>query len=67
MKFVILMMLTGLCMSGPGGFIFAVMLLVVTGIIDVRHHSVMTDLRINRLINDIKAASENMKITVVNK
>lgn len=67
MKFVILMMLTVLCMSGPGGFIFAVMLLVVAGIIDIRHHHVMTDLRINRLINDIKAASEGMKITVVKK
>lgn len=67
MKFIMMMLITGLCMYGPGGFIFGVMLLVVTGIIDVRHHSVMTDLRINRLINDIKAASENMKITVVNK
>lgn len=67
MKFIILMMLTILCMSGPGGFIFAVMLLVVTGIIDVRHHHVMTDLRLNRLINDIKAACEGMEIKVVKK
>lgn len=67
MKFIILMMLTILCMSGPGGFIFAVMLLVVAGIIDVRHHRVMTDLRLNRLINDIKAACENMEIKVVKK
>lgn len=67
MKFIILMMLTVLCMSGPGGFIFAVMLLVVVGIIDVRHHHVMTDLRLNRLINDIKAACEGMEIKVVKK
>lgn len=67
MKFIILMMLTILCMSGPGGFIFAVMLLVVAGIIDVRHHYVMTDLRLNRLINDIKAACEGMEIKVVKK
>ena len=67
MKFIILMMLTVLCMSGPGGFIFAVMLLVVAGIIDVRHHPVMTDLRLNRLINDIKAACEGMEIKVVKK
>lgn len=67
MKFIILMMLTILCMSGPGGFIFAVMLLVVTGIIDVRHRHVMTDLRLNRLINDIKAACEGMEIKVVKK
>ena len=61
------MMLTILCMSGPGGFIFAVMLLVVSGIIDIRHHHVMTDLRLNRLINDIKAACEGMEIKVVKK
>lgn len=67
MKFIILMMLTILCMSGPGGFIFAVMLLVVAGIIDVRHHYVMTDLRLNRFINDIKAACEGMEIKVVKK
>ncbi|WPJ49036.1 hypothetical protein RCIP0013_00043 [Klebsiella phage RCIP0013] len=67
MKFIILMMLTILCMSGPGGFIFAVMLLVVAGIIDVRHHHVMTDLMLNRLINDIKAACEGMEIKVVKK
>lgn len=54
-------------MSGPGGFIFAVMLLVVAGIIDVRHHYVITDLRLNRLINDIKAACEGMEIKVVKK
>ena len=51
----------------PGGFIFAVMLLVVAGIVDVRHHHVMTDLRLNRLINDIKAACEGMEIKVVKK
>lgn len=67
MKFIILMMLTILCVSGPGGFIFAVMLLVVSGIIDIRHHHVMTDLRLNRLINDIKAACEGMEIKVVKK
>ncbi|QHB49715.1 hypothetical protein [Klebsiella phage PhiKpNIH-2] len=67
MKFIILMMLTILCMSGPGGFIFAVMLLVVAGIIDVRHHHVMTDLRLNRLINDLKIACESMEIKVVKK
>ena len=54
-------------MSGPGGFIFAVMLLVVAGIIDVRHHHVMTYLRLNRLINDLKIACENTEIKVVKK
>ena len=67
MKFIILMMLTILCMPGPGGFIFAVMLLVVAGIIDIRHRHVMNDLWINRLINDIKSACEGVEIKVVRK
>lgn len=67
MKFIVLMMSTVLSMSGPAGFIFAVMLLVVVGIIYVRHHHVMTDLRLNRLINDIKAACEGVEIKVVKK
>lgn len=67
MKFIILMMLTILCMSGLGGFIFAFMLLVVAGIIDIRHHHVMNDLWINRLINDIKSACEGVEIKVVKK
>lgn len=67
MKFIILMMLTILCMSGYGGFIFAVMLLVVVGIIDISHHHVMTDLRFNRLINDIESDCEGMEIKVVKK
>lgn len=67
MKFIILMMLTVLCVSGTGGFIFAVMLLVVAGIIDIRHRHVMTDLWLNRLINDIKSACEGVEIRVVKK
>lgn len=67
MKFIILMLLAVLSTFGPGGLIFAVMLLVVAGIIDVRHHHVMTDLRLNRLINDIKAAYEGIEIKVVKK
>lgn len=67
MKFIILMLLTVFGMSGPGGFIFSIMLLVVAVIIDIRHHNVMTDLSLNRLINDIKAACEGMEIKVVKK
>ena len=67
MKFIMLMLITGLCMSGHGGFIFGIMLLVVAGIIDIRHHHVMTDLRLNRLINDLKIACETMEIKVVKK
>ena len=67
MKFTIFMMLIVFGMSGTGGFIFAVMLLVVAGIIDIRHHHVMTDLRLNRLINDIKSDCKGMEIKVVKK
>lgn len=67
MKFIILMMLTALCMSGTGGFIFFVMLLVVAGIIDIRHQHVMTDLRLKRLVSDMEAAFEKIKLTVVEK
>lgn len=67
MKFIIFMMLTVLCMSGPGGFIFAVMLLVVAGIIDVYHHKTMIDLRVNRIISEIESACETIKIRVIEK
>lgn len=67
MKILLVILSAALPMTGAGGFIFSIMMLVVAGIIDVRHHHVMTDLRLNRLINDIKAASEGMKITVVKK
>ena len=67
MKFIILMMLAILCMSWPGSFIFAVMLLVVALIVDVRHHHVITYLMINRMINDLKIACENIEIKVVKK
>lgn len=67
MKFILAMLLTGLCMSGMGGFIFAVMLLTVVGVIDIRHHQTIVELRIKRLINDIENAFECTKITVVKK
>lgn len=67
MKFILAMLLTGLCMSGMGGFIFAVMLLTVVGVIDIRHHQTIVELRIKRLINDIENAYEGTKITVVKK
>jgi hypothetical protein len=43
------------------------MVLVVVGIVDIYHHKTMTDLRLNRLINDIKAACEGMEIKLVKK
>jgi hypothetical protein len=67
MKFILAMLLTGLCMSGMGGFIFAVMLLTVVGVIDILHHQTIVELRIKRLINDIENACEGIKITVVKK
>ena len=67
MKFILAMLITGLCMSGLGGFIFGVMLLVVTGIIDVYHHKTMIDLRVNRIISEIESACETIKIRVIEK
>lgn len=48
-----------------GGFIFAIMILSVVGIVDIRHYLVVRELRIKRLINDIESACEGTKITVV--
>lgn len=67
MKLIIAMLLTGLCMSGFGGFIFAIMLLTVVGVIDIRHNQTMVEVRIKRLIDDIESACEGTKITVVKK
>lgn len=67
MKLILAMLLTCLCMSGLGGFIFSVMLLTVVCVIDIRHHQAMVEVRIKRLINDIESACEGTKITVVKK
>lgn len=67
MKFTIAVMATLFSMHGVGALIFSIMVLVVAGIVDIYHHKTMTDLRLNRLINDIKAACEGMEIKVVKK
>lgn len=67
MKFTIAVMATLFSMHGVGALIFSIMVLVVVGIVDIYHHKTMTDLRLNRLINDIKSACEGMEITVVKK
>lgn len=67
MKFTIAVMATLFSMHGVGARIFSIMVLVVVGIVDIYHHKTMTDLRLNRLINDIKAACEGMEIKVVKK
>lgn len=67
MKFTIAVMATLFSMPGVGALIFSIMVLVVVGIVDIYHHKTMTDLRLNRLINDIKAACEGMEIKVVKK
>lgn len=67
MKFTIAVMATLFSMHGVGALIFSIMVLVVVGIVDIYHHKTMTDLRINRLINDIKAACEGMEIKLVKK
>uniref|UniRef100_A0AB39C668 Holin n=1 Tax=Klebsiella phage P287 TaxID=3229731 RepID=A0AB39C668_9CAUD len=67
MKFTIAVMATLFSMHGVGALIFSIMVLVVVGIVDIYHHKTMTDLRLNRLINDINAACEGMEIKVVKK
>ena len=67
MKLLIVLLTTGLSMTGFGGFIFAIMILTVCGVVDVMHHKAMIDIKINRLINDIESACEGTKITVVKK
>lgn len=67
MKFTIAVMATLFSMHGVGALIFSIMVLVVVGIVDIYHHKTMTDLRLNRLINDIKAACEGMEIKLVKK
>ena len=67
MKFTIAVMATLFSMHGVGALIFSIMVLVVVGIVDIYHHKTMTDLRLNRLINDIKSACEGMEIKVVKK
>lgn len=67
MKFTIAVMATLFSMHGVGALIFSIMVLVVVGIVDIYHHKTMTDLRLNRLINDINSACEGMEIKVVKK
>nr|CAK6605436.1 membrane protein [Klebsiella phage vB_Kpn_K69PH164C2] len=67
MKFTIAVMATLFSMHGVGALIFSIMVLVVVGIVDIYHHKTMTDLRLNRLINDLKIACEGMEIKVVKK
>lgn len=67
MKFTIAVMATLFSMHVVGALIFSIMVLVVVGIVDIYHHKTMTDLRLNWLINDIKAACEGMEIKVVKK
>lgn len=67
MKFTIAVMATLFSMHGVGALIFSIIVLVVVGIVDIYHHKTMTDLRLNRLINDIKAACEGMEIKLVKK
>lgn len=67
MKFTIAVMTALFSMHWHGALIFSIMVLVVVCIVDIYHHKTMTDLRLNRLINDIKAACEGMEIKVVKK
>nr|DAN85028.1 MAG TPA: hypothetical protein [Caudoviricetes sp.] len=67
MKILLVIMLTALSMTGAGGFIFSIMMLVSAVIIDVYHHKTMIDLRVNRIISEIESACETIKIRVIEK
>ena len=67
MKILLVIMSTALSMTGAGGFIFSIMMLVSAGIIDVYHHKTMIDLRVNRIISEIESACETIKIRVIEK
>lgn len=67
MKLILLMLSIALSMTGPGGFIFSIMMLVSAGIIDVYHHKIMIDLRLKRIISEIESACETIKIRVIEK
>lgn len=67
MKILLVIMSTALSMTGAGGFIFSIMMLVSAGIIDVYHHKTMIDLRVRRIISEIESACETIKIRVIEK
>ena len=56
MKLIIALLATALSMTGLGGFLFAIIILWVCGIVDVMHHKTMINIRVNRLISDIEGA-----------
>lgn len=65
MKLIIALLATALSITGLGGFLFAIMILWVCGIVDVMHHKTMIDLRVKRFISDIEGDCKNTKFTVV--
>ena len=67
MKILLVILLTALSMTGAGGFIFSIMMLVSTCIIDIYHHKTMIDLMVNRIISEIESACEAIKIKVIEK
>ena len=67
MKILLVILSTALSMTGGGGFIFSIMMLVSAGIIDIYHHKTMIDLRVNRIISEIESACETIKIKVIEK
>ena len=67
MKILLVILSTAMSMTGAGGFIFSIMMLVSAGIIDIYHHKTMIDLMVNRIISEIESACETIKIRVIEK
>lgn len=67
MKLLIVLLTTGLSMTGFGGFVFAIMILTVCGVIDVMHHKTMLDIRFKRWVSDKKRYFVSEQIEAANK
>lgn len=67
MKLLVLMLTTALSMTGFGGFVFAIMILTVCGIVDVMHHKTMLDIRFKRWASDKKRYFVSEQIEAANK
>ncbi|QPB09505.1 hypothetical protein CPT_Solomon_047 [Klebsiella phage Solomon] len=67
MKLLVVLLTTGLSMTGFGGFVFAIMILTVCGVVDVMHHKTMLDIAFKRWASDKNRYILSDKITVVKK
>ncbi|QZE50428.1 putative membrane protein [Klebsiella phage vB_KpnS-VAC2] len=65
MKLLIVLLTTGLSMTGFGGFVFAIMILTVCGVVDVMHHKAILDIKFHRWASDKKRYFVSEEITAV--